>query len=162
MATKRYSDSDFVSAVQSSQSWSGVLKKIGLRPAGGNYKSAQSRAEKLGLDTSHFTGQGYLKGKTHNWAPKQSLDQILVKNSTYTNSDRLRRRLLKEGMLEEKCDECGLYEWRGQRLPLELEHKNGDNRDHRIGNLRVLCPNCHSQTPTWRGRNKNRKEGQVT
>jgi len=151
---RKYSEDDFVFAVQNSQSWAGVLKKIGLKPAGGNYQLAKRRAESLSLNTSHFTGKGHLKGKTHDWAPKQPLDEILVKNSTYTNSDRLRQRLIKEGILDGKCDECGLSEWRGCRLSVELDHKNGDRRDNRIENLQILCPNCHSLTPTWRGRHK--------
>lgn len=64
--------------------------------------------------------------------------------------------ILREGLLEAKCYEegCGLTEWRGKPISLQLDHINGDNFDHRIENLRLLCPNCHSQTETFAGKNK--------
>ena len=52
--------------------------------------------------------------------------------------------------------------WCGKEITLELDHINGDNRDHRVQNLRLLCPNCHSQTDTWRGRNKNKGKQKVS
>jgi len=84
------------------------------------------------------------------------LSEILVENSGYTNIARLKIRLLREGLLEAKCygEGCGLTEWRGQPISLQLDHINGDNLDHRIENLRLLCPNCHSQTETFAGKNK--------
>jgi len=129
------------------------LTKIGLVPRGGNYKTVKMKIKKIGLDISHFTGQGHLKGKTHNWAKKIPLEDILIKNSTYTSTTKLKDRLFKEKYLEKKCYECELTEWRGKDIPLELEHKNGDNTDNRLLNLTVLCPNCHAQTKTYRGKN---------
>lgn len=68
----------------------------------------------------------------------------------------LKRRLLEEGVKTARCEGCGGDEWRGAPIPLELDHINGDRRDHRLENLRLLCPNCHAQTPTYRGRNIGR------
>jgi hypothetical protein len=82
------------------------------------------------------------------------LDEILVEQSTYTNLHSLKRRLVAEGVLEYRCSEWGLSEWRGERLALELDHRNGVNSDNRRENIRLLCPNCHPLTPTYRGRNK--------
>ena len=152
--TKRYTDKQFEEAVRESISWAGVLKKLGLVAAGGNYSSAQGRAKKLHLGTDHFLGQGHLKGKTHNWGKKMSLKEALVKNSPYASSGHLRSRLIKEGIFEEECSECKLTEWRGKPITLELDHKNGDRRDNRKVNLRLLCPNCHSQTPTFRNKKR--------
>ena len=84
-----------------------------------------------------------------------SLDEILVQNSSYTSSYHLKRRLLRESVIENCCAVCGLTEWRGQALSLHLDHINGDDRDNRLENLRLLCPNCHSQTETYCAR-KNR------
>lgn len=68
----------------------------------------------------------------------------------------IKHRLLKAGLLKKSCYECDLFSWRGKPLSLHLDHKDGDNQNHRLENLRLLCPNCHSQTPTYGGRNIGR------
>ena len=83
------------------------------------------------------------------------MDDILVENSTYLNRTALKERIIKEKILEYKCAICGNEgTWNGSPLTLQLDHINGINNDHRIENLRFLCPNCHSQTETFSGRNK--------
>ena len=77
----------------------------------------------------------------------------MVENSGYANIASLKRRLVNEKRLEYKCECCGLSEWRGVPLSLNLHHKNGINNDHRIENLSFLCPNCHSITDTFAGKN---------
>ena len=81
------------------------------------------------------------------------LDQILIDQSSYTNSNALRKRLLREGVFKHTCSVCMNTEWLGKPIALELEHKNGDNRDHRLENLTLLCPNCHAMTDSYRGKN---------
>jgi hypothetical protein len=66
----------------------------------------------------------------------------------------VKTRLLREGLKENRCERCGLNEWLGKPLGLELHHSNGDPNDHRLENLKLLCGNCHSQTPNWGGRGK--------
>jgi hypothetical protein len=66
----------------------------------------------------------------------------------------LKRRLLVEGLKEDKCERCGISEWRGRPLSLALHHVNGDPSDDRLENLKLLCPNCHAQTPNFSGRNR--------
>ena len=68
----------------------------------------------------------------------------------------LKRRLVATGVKREECERCGIASWRGRRLPIELHHVNGDGRDNRIENIVFLCPNCHSQTPNFGGRNVKR------
>lgn len=98
-----------------------------------------------------------MKGKTHEWGKKTSLEDILIKNSKYKGgSYKLKNKLLKEGHFEHKCYSCGLTEWMNNLIPLELEHKNGDNLDNSVENLTLLCPNCHDLTSTYRGKNKNK------
>ena len=84
-----------------------------------------------------------------------SLEKILVKNSTYKNTARLKGRLLDAGLLKNRCYECSLPPtWNGKRLSLHLDHIDGDRSNNLISNLRILCPNCHSQTKTYAGKKK--------
>jgi len=155
--SRKYTDKEFIQAVKTSLSIRQVLQKIGLRPAGGNYKTVKQRIKQFNLDTKHWQDgrkrQGWAKGKKFPNRPKTPLKDILVSDSSY-QSNKLRKRLIKENIFEERCYNCGLTEWQGYKIPLELEHKNGNNRDHRIDNLTLLCPNCHAFTDTYRGRNK--------
>lgn len=155
MANKlSYTKEQFVEAIKNSYSISQVLKKLNLSATGGNYKSFKLRSKKLGIDFSHFTGQAHLKGKKHNWTKSIPLEKILVKNSEYLWNNPLKKRLIKKGILKYKCYNCELEEWLGKPISLQLEHKNGDNTDNRLENLTLLCPNCHSQTATFAGKNK--------
>ena len=89
---------------------------------------------------------------------QKPLDELLVKNGTSSNTYKLKKRILKEGLLVDKCAKCGLTSlWNGEPISLHLDHINGDRTDNRLPNLRILCPNCHSQTDTYCGK-KNRKE----
>jgi hypothetical protein len=65
----------------------------------------------------------------------------------------LKNRLWAEGIKENKCEICGISDWNGKQLNCELDHINGNPKDHRLENLRILCPNCHSQTDTFCGKN---------
>src|SRR5947199_95785 len=152
--TKRcYTDEDLISAVQSSFSVRGVLKILRLSPTGCNYKAMYMHFSRLGLDTRHFTGQGHLRGKHHGWTPKRPLSEVLVECSTYTCTSTLKRRLIREGLLVNQCSRCGLPpEWQGEPLTMILDHRNGDNRDNRLENLRLLCPNYNTQQPTFAGK----------
>lgn len=112
----------------------------------------------MGLPTAHMVEYGLNTGPGYNHIKFIPLSEILVEDSAYTNITRLKIRLLREGLLEPKCYavDCGLTEWKGKPISLQLDHINGDNLDHRIENLRLLCPNCHSQTDTFAGKNKRK------
>ena len=98
-----------------------------------------------------------LRGEINPRPALSPLDEILVKNSTY-NRFHLKKRLLKQNLLENTCAICGCQPiHNGKPLVLVIDHINGVHNDNRINNLRMLCPNCHSQTDTFSGRNKKYK-----
>ena len=146
-----YSEEDLRKAVKTSTSTRQVLEKLDIVPAGGNYQTTNKRIQKLNIDTSHFTGQAWNRGKII--GPKRPIEEYLKENSV-VQSFRLKNRLLLEGLKEHKCECCGITEWNGKPAPLELDHINGNHHDNQLENLRILCPNCHAQTDTYRGKNK--------
>ncbi len=154
---RRHTDGDIVEAVRRSWSIAQVLKFLRLSPTGCNYKAMHAHFARLRLDTSHFTGQGHLRGKRHGWTPRRPLAEVLVQNSTYRTTSHQKRRLLKEEVLVNQCHLCASPPlWQGKPLALILDHINGDRSDNCLENLRLLCPNCNSQQPTFAGKNKGR------
>lgn len=90
---------------------------------------------------------------------RMPLDTLLVAGRLKTNRSHLKRRLLDEGLKANRCEQCGLTEWRGQFLSMALHHINGEGKDNRLSNLELLCPNCHAQTENFAGRNTVRRGG---
>ena len=131
-----YTIEEFKSAVQGSYSIAQALNKLGVSPRGGNYRVFKKFEKLYEIDTSHFTGQGHLKGKTHNFNTTP-LSEILVKDYEYS-SNKLRKRLISEGIKEHKCECCGLNEWLGESIPLELDHIDGDHYNNILENLKIL------------------------
>ena len=129
-----------------------VLVKLGFqRNNGSMVKIILKRCLVENISVAHFIGR---KGRKTPRKPIFSLDDVLIENSNYRNNGRLKIRLFKIGLLECKCYECGIGSfWNGKPLSLHLDHKNGIYNDNRICNLRILFPNCHSQTETYSGRN---------
>jgi hypothetical protein len=152
----KVSEEIFREAIANSYSIASALNYMGMNEAGANYRGFHKRVKELGIDISHFTGQAHLKGQTHSWGRKIPLEDILVKDSDYTSTDRLKKRLLKSKLLTYKCKICKIKTWCDKPLSLHLDHINGDQYDNRLENLRLLCPNCHSQTDTFAGRNKGK------
>lgn len=136
-------------AVLESNSIKECLEKLGLRAAGGNYKQLIKWCNihniKVPRSSIKYTMRG-IKGKI-------PLKEILIKNSTYSRYH-LKKRLISEGILKNSCNICSLScYWNNIPISLQLDHINGIYNDNRIENLRLLCPNCHSQTETFAGKN---------
>ena len=99
-----------------------------------------------------------------NWAKGKTLtpnELIFTENSFYSN-ELVKQRIVKNDLLQYRCNKCGIDAWQGETIVLDLDHINGDNKDNRLSNLRYLCPNCHSQTDTYKGRNKNTGKPKVS
>lgn len=153
MKNKR-SKEEYEKAIKESYSIAGVCRSLGIKPVGGNYRIIHNAIKMYNFDTSHFTGQGWnvdLKFKPQKSLP---LKNILTKNSHY-QTYKLKLRLFNEGIKDKKCEICNLKKWMGKEIPLELHHINGDNTDNRLENILIVCPNCHAQTDTYRGRKKS-------
>lgn len=142
------SDGEFIKLINDCSNISDVLKKLGYSTNGNSwgYQIIKEKMEKLNL---FFIKRNHYE-QNNTALP---LEKILIKDSEY-NRTKLKARLVKEGLKEYKCECCGISEWNGKPLALQLHHINGIHNDNRLSNLQLLCPNCHSQTENFgtRGR----------
>jgi len=151
----------FIETVRSSNTLAEILRRLGSTVKGGNYKTLKKRLAQVGVDCSHIAfglranlGRIFVK-------PSQPLEDVMVEHSSYSRKS-LKKRLINEKLLPERCAVCGLGpQWNYQILVLVLDHINGECDDHRFDNLRLLCPNCNSQTPTFSGRHKTRPKSEL-
>lgn len=139
-------------AVRNSTSYAETLRKLGKNgDSAGPFYHLKDKISTLGLSTEHFTGLGWSRGR--NCAPQRKpFAEVLVRQDRgrkKTATMQLVRAMFDAG-IEHKCSLCGIPPvWQGNPLTLQVDHINGDNRDHRRENVRFLCPNCHTQTPTY-------------
>ena len=125
------------------KSIAGLLKKLDLNVAGGNYATIKKWLQILNVDTSHWTGQGWNKGEQlKDW-------------SSYSRSSTIKPHLIKKN--GHRCESCGGEKWLDGDIPLEIHHKDFNRTNNDIDNLQLLCPNCHSFTDNYRGKGKNIK-----
>lgn len=149
----KYTLEQLEQAVETSTSYRQVLLKLNVAPYGGNYDVLRKAISYFNLDKSHFTGQGWNKNLT--LPPKRDIQDYL-NNSVPTQSFRFKNRLIKEKIFNKQCSQCKRMKWLGAPIPLELDHIDGNNKNNNLSNLRLLCPNCHALTPTYRGKNKSK------
>ena len=158
---RKWDEKDLIQAVKMSGSIRQVLLQLHLKEAGGNYVTIKQEIAQLKLQTTHWHGQAWNKGKK---VPKKTLyplKDILKRDSSF-QSFKLKKRLFNEKIKKPQCEICGWAQKSSDgRIPVELDHINGDRRDNRINNLRILCPNCHSLQTTHRGKNIRSRGGGI-
>jgi len=148
-AFRSASNEQFSAIVANSLSYADICRAFNLRAQGSNYGVIKNRICRQHLDISHFETPS-IRARFANTIP---IDKILVANSSYSSSSGLRKKLIKLGLLIEKCFKCeNTGTWQNEALTLQLDHINGDRRDNRLENLRLACPNCHTQTVTHSGK----------
>jgi predicted RNA-binding Zn-ribbon protein involved in translation (DUF1610 family) len=138
MNVKDITKEQFIKVCESSQSMAQAASTLGL-----HFNTFKTHAIKHGCYKTNQPGKGLKK----NIGNKVEFKDIKTRSG-------IRRRIIEENLIPYKCNECGISEWNGKKLSLHLDHVNGSGWDHDLNNLRFLCPNCHSQTSTYTGKNK--------
>lgn len=150
---KRWTQEQLIEAVKTSFSIAETLRKLGLKPVGGNYNVINGNIKRLNLDISHFTGMLWSKGKRLGYKKRLEEYLIIYDKDTHVSTHVIRKRLIKESYKEHKCEMCGLTHWKNSLIPLELHHIDGNRYNCLLENLQVICPNCHALTSNYRGKN---------
>ncbi len=142
----KINDTEFREVVSSSKTMAQASAKLGL-----HFNTFKRIAVEMGVYSPNPSGKGIKKNMSSKSIPiNEILDGLHPSYQTY----KLKNRLIKEKILENICSECGLNEWNNKPINLELDHINGVRTNHKLENLRLLCPNCHSQTDTYRSKNR--------
>jgi len=150
-------EENIANQVSKSRSITEALNNIGIKARSGNFSTLKKYIKKYKMDISHFDpiAAGMEKKKGTRFQPI-SLTEILNGNHPTYKTYSLKHRLIKEGILQNNCNSCkNEGHWRGRRLVLDLDHINGISDDHHLENLQLLCPNCHSQTPTFKTKKRD-------
>ena len=146
---------EFKKLVATSKTYKEVLEKLGLSARGCNYTTLKTRITLEGISVDHFYRN--FQSRVHNKTSKPLQDLLVLNTEDYISMYSLKKRLLKENLLKNICYICSQGpEWHGQPLTLQIDHINGNHRDNRLENLRILCPNCHTQTKTYTGRSSKK------
>jgi len=152
----KYKKENLEKVVQKSKSIREVCRNLEMSETGRNFYTVKKYIEMHSIETNFLSREEQLqKLKFRNTTP---LSEVLIKNSTYTSNNGIKKKILQNKLIEYKCKKCNLIgKWKGKELSLQLDHINGVRNDNRIKNLRFLCPNCHSQTETYCGKHTSNK-----
>lgn len=146
-----WSKEELLLAINNSECKSDILRNLGISTKSGNFQTLERYCVKYDINIDNLK---YKNDRGNRFKRILETKDIFVENSPYSTKT-TKDRVLKDNLIKYKCCECNnLGEWNGKKLNLHLDHKNGVNNDNRLINLRFLCPNCHSQTETYGGKNK--------
>lgn len=151
MSKYTWDEAELRKAVSESFSYREVLRNLNIPTSGNNASTLKRKIREYNLSTAHFTFH------PKQLKPKKPVETYLTEN-THIASSKLKEKLFKSGLKENKCEICGLDTWLGRRLICQIHHINGDNTDNRLENLQILCPNCHSQTDNYCGHANTQNE----
>ena len=154
-------DKEFTDIVNTSNNMFELFNSVGYKgnPAGRSSTHINNRLKKLGFYDG-FKKKSFAYNKAAN--KENLITDILVEDSSYMNRSSLKRKIIRHNAIEYKCDICGNEGvWLNKKITLQLDHINGVNNDNRVENLRFLCPNCHSQTETYTGKNSKKKKSNI-
>jgi hypothetical protein len=156
-SSPRFSEVDVREAVAAASSYTDVLRRLGMRPAGGNHKTVRKYIDEIWrIPTDHFDPAAARRAALARCRKPIPLEDVLVEGSTYSRG-MLKQRLYATGLKARCCELCGQSElWRGRCMSLILDHINGVATDNRIENLRIVCANCAATLDTHCGKNVNR------
>ena len=159
---KKLSIEQIKEVVSNSFSSSEACEKLGMAGKSGSVTRFRKFLDDNKIDYSHWTGQLWSKGKTSlddDRLRKSKDNSLIFTENSNASSHYVRSLLLKHNLKVYKCESCSTSnEWNGKPINLQMDHINGNRKDHRLENLRWLCPNCHSQTDTFCARNGNKQK----
>lgn len=142
-------DEEIIAAANKFDSASAAAASLEIK-----YETYKKYALLLNVFKTNQSGKGTKKPYKKDDTRKIILKEILEGKYPHYQSNKLRKRLFAEKVKDEKCESCGNQEWLGKKIPLELDHKDGNCYNHVLSNLQILCPNCHAFTENYRGKNK--------
>jgi len=149
----RWTKEKILNACYNSSSKGDVLEKLGVSRKSGNYQTLYRYCDKFGIDIHSIKYINFSGGSNYK---KLTIDEMFTENSLISGK-MIKKNVISNNLIPYKCEKCkNNGEWQGQKLSLQLDHINGKPNDNRLENLRFLCPNCHSQTPTFSGKNKKK------
>lgn len=156
-----YTKEEIQILLDTSRSIKEVLEKIGLSPFGNNYKTINKYIKSYSLSIEKMNiNRKQTSNPCDKYNTKERFLYSLESGICILKNSRILEYLIEYGIKKYACEKCGIYEWNDSHITLEIHHKDGNNKNNKLENLEILCPNCHSQTDNFRFKNKKNKEVQ--
>ena len=146
MKTYNWNKESLEIAIKNNKCYTDVLRELGISYRGRNIDTLKAKIVEYNLNTDHFTFVSKTKGQQ-----KYKEAKNYLKRGSNIKSFKLKEKLFRDGLKENKCENCGISEWNGNPLNCQLHHIDGDPTNNTLENLQILCPNCHAQTDTYSG-----------